>query len=56
MKNPRYSSTRAEGAKYTACTKLTEEEKTRLHCIAVERGLSDYELTRRIIQEYIAKC
>ena len=52
-KTTRYSKTRMRGANHTACTKLTEEEKARLHAIAVERELSNYELTRRIIQEYI---
>ena len=50
----RYSPTREVGANHTACTKLTEEDRQALHWIAVERGLSDYELTRRILREYIA--
>lgn len=54
-KTTRYSKTRMRGANHTACTKLTEDEKTRLHLIAVEREISDYELTRRILQEYITK-
>ncbi len=54
MQTTRYSRTRINGARHTACTKLTEEEKTRLHTMAMERELSDYELTRRIIQQYIS--
>lgn len=54
-KTTRYSKTRMRGANHTACTKLTEDEKTRLHLIAVEREISDYELTRRILQEYITR-
>ena len=53
MRTTRYSKTRITGARHTAATKLTEEEKQRLHAIAVERELSDYELTRQILQEYI---
>ena len=49
MQTTRYSRTRVEGARYTACTKLTEEEKARLHALAVEREISDYEITRRIL-------
>ncbi len=56
MHTTRYSKTRMNGANHTACTKLTEEEKSRLHAIAVEREMSDYELTRRILQEYIRSC
>lgn len=55
MRTTRYSKTRLPGANHTACTKLTEDEKTRLHLIAVERKISDYELTRRILQEYITR-
>ncbi len=54
MQTTRYSRTRVDGARHTACTKLTEEEKARLHAMAVERELSDYELTRRILQQYIS--
>ena len=50
---PRYSKTRAEGARHTACTKLTEADSSALHYMAIERGISDYELTRRILQDYI---
>lgn len=53
MRTPRYSKTRVAGANHTACTKLTKDEKDRLHYIAVEQNLSDYELTRRVLQEYI---
>ncbi len=53
MQTTRYSRTRVDGARYTACTKLTEEEKARLHAMAMEREISDYELTRRILQQYI---
>ena len=53
MRTTRYSKTRVTGANQTAATNLTEDEKQRLHAIAVERELSDYELTRQILQEYI---
>ena len=49
----RYSPTREVGANHTACTKLTIEDKQALHWLAVERGLSDYELTRRVLVDYI---
>lgn len=49
----RYSRTREVGAVHTACTKLRLEDKEALHCLAVERGLSDYELTRRILTAFI---
>jgi hypothetical protein len=49
----RYSPTREPGANHTACTKLTIEDKQALHWMAVERGLSDYELTRRVLVNYI---
>lgn len=54
MQITRYSRTRVDGARYTACTKLTEEEKAKLHAMAVEREISDYELTRRILQQYVS--
>lgn len=54
MQTTRYSRTRVEGARCTACTKLTEEEKAMLHAVAIEREISDYELTRRIIQQYLS--
>lgn len=54
MRTTRYSKTRITGARHTAATKLTKDEKQRLHAIAVERRLSDYELTRQILQEYIS--
>lgn len=50
---PRYSQTREVGANHTACTKLTQEDHDTLHWLAVERGISDYELTRRILVEYL---
>lgn len=50
---PRYSPTREAGARHTACTKLTQEDHDALHWLAVERGISDYELTRRILVEYL---
>lgn len=49
----RYSPTREAGANHTACTKLRAEDKEALHYLAVERGISDYELTRRIILDYL---
>ena len=49
----RYSGTRVAGANCTACTKLTAADKQALHRIAVQRGLSDYELARQILLEYI---
>ena len=49
----RFSSTREPGASCTACTKLTPEDHDALHALAVERDLSDYELTRRILVEWI---
>lgn len=49
----RYSRTREEGACHTACTKLTEQDHDALHWLAVERGISDYEMTRRILLQYI---
>ena len=53
MRATRYSKTRLEGAKHTAATKLTEDEKTKLHQIALQQGISDYECTRRILTDYI---
>lgn len=50
---PRFSLRREPGASCTACTKLTPEDHDALHALAVERGVSDYELTRRILHEYI---
>ena len=49
----RFSLTRELGATCTACTKLTPENHDALHALALEQGLSDYELTRRILVEYI---
>ena len=49
----RYSRTRESGACHTAATKLTLEDKLGLHYLAIERGISDYELTRRILVNYI---
>lgn len=49
----RYSGTRIVGANCTACTKLTAADKQALHRIAVQRGVSDYELARQILLEYI---
>ena len=54
MRTTRYSSTRIVGASCTACTKLTPEEHDRLHWLALERGMSDYQLTREILQAAIA--
>lgn len=48
-----YSKVREIGANVTACTKLREDDKLALHYMAVERGVSDYELTRRILLEFI---
>ena len=53
MFGTRYSGTRMEGARNTACTKLTDEDKEALHLLAVEAGMSDYELTRKILRRYI---
>ena len=53
MYGTRYSDTRMEGARNTACTKLTDEDKEALHLLAVEAGMSDYELTRKILRRYI---
>ena len=53
MYGTRYSGTRMEGARNTACTKLTDEDKEALHLLAVEAGMSDYELTREILIQYI---
>lgn len=53
MAGTRYSKTREANAQHTACTKLTLPDKQALHYMAVERGLSDYQLTRQIIVEYI---
>ena len=50
----RFSSTREPGASCTACTKLTPEDHDALHALAVERDLSDYELTRRILPQLTA--
>ena len=50
---PRFSRTREVGACHTACTKLTEEQRNALHWLAIERGLSDYQLTREILVDYI---
>ena len=52
---PRYSPTREAGARHTACTKLTREDHDALHLLAVERDISDYEMTRRILVEYIER-
>lgn len=49
----RYSGTRVAGANCTACTKLTAADKQALHRIAVQQGVSDYELARQILLEYI---
>ena len=49
----RFSRNREPGATCTACTKLTAENHDALHALAVERGISDYELTRVILVEYI---
>ena len=49
----RFSPTRESGAVCTACTKLTREDHDALHWMALERGLSDYELTRRVLVEYV---
>lgn len=49
----RYSGTRVAGANRTACTKLTAADKQALHRIAVQQGISDYELARQILLEYI---
>ena len=49
----RFSRTREPGAQHTACTKLTWEDHQALHWLALERGLSDYQLTREIIVDYI---
>ena len=49
----RYSRTREVGAVHTACTKLTDQDHKALHWLAMERGISDYELTRRILVDYI---
>ena len=49
----RFSRNREPGATCTACTKLTAEDHDALHALAVERGISDYELTRVILVEYI---
>ena len=53
MPGTRYSKTRETKAQHTACTKLTWPDKQALHWMAVERGLSDYQLTRQIIVEFI---
>ena len=53
MWTTRYSPTREVGANHTACTKLLQEDRDALHWMAMERGLSDYELTRRILVEYV---
>ena len=47
MLTTRYSGTRIVGANCTAC------DKQALHRIAVQRGISDYELARQILLEYI---
>jgi len=49
----RYSRTRVVGANHTACTKLSAEDKQALHWIALERGVSDYELTRQVLLDFI---
>ena len=46
MWTTRYNPTREVGANHTACTKLLQEDKQALHWMALERGLSDYELPR----------
>ena len=48
-----HSKTREPGARHTACTKLTREDQIALHWLALERGISDYELTRRILVDFI---
>lgn len=53
MLTTRYSGTRIAGANCTACTKLTAADKQALHRIAVQQGISDYELARQILLEYI---
>ena len=53
MPGTRYSKTREANAQHTAATKLTWPDKQALHYMAVERGLSDYQLTRQILIEYI---
>lgn len=53
MAGTRYSKTREANAQHTACTKLTWPDKQALHYMAVERGLSDYQLTRQILVEHI---
>jgi len=53
MPGTRYSKTRQTAAQHTAATKLTLKDKQILHWMAVERGLSDYEMTRKILLEYI---
>jgi len=50
----RYSRTREVGANQTACTKLTEAQRQALHWLALERGMSDYQLTREILVDYIS--
>lgn len=54
MENLRFSNTRMEGARCTACTKLTDVDKSALHRLAVDANMSDYELTRVILCTYIA--
>lgn len=49
----RFSRTREAGACNTACTKLTQEDHQALHWLALERGVSDYQLTRDILVDYI---
>ena len=51
--NVRYSRTRAVGAVHTACTKLNDQDHQALHWLALERGVSDYEMTRQILTDYI---
>ena len=55
MAGTRYSKTREANAQHTAATKLTLPDKQALHYMAVERGLSDYQLTRQILVGYIRK-
>ena len=53
LKTVHYSRVRHAGARHTACTKLREEDRDALHFMAVERGISDYELTRRVLVDFI---
>lgn len=53
LKTIHYSKVRRTGARHTACTKLNQEDRDALHYMALERGISDYELTRRILIDFI---